>query len=90
MLYRLITFEDHGQDFLKWLINEDNVIVHCEPFQSWLWNGRKVLTETLVVGGNIKFVTNTYPEGIELKYPIKSIETDNTGKYNEFDILKSL
>lgn len=35
-----VNFKDEGQDFLEWILNNDNVIVDCQPFQSRVWVGR--------------------------------------------------
>lgn len=49
-----ITFEDHGQDFLRWDIGEDGKVRNCGPHQAWIWDGRKVLNlDKLKVGGFI-------------------------------------
>jgi len=37
-----VFFEDDGQDFLEWDINDTGEVVDCRPFQSWLWIGTKV------------------------------------------------
>lgn len=34
-----ITFEDRGQDFLEWDIDEDGVVVDSRPFQAGIWRG---------------------------------------------------
>lgn len=39
---KLIEFEDKGQDFLTWEINEDLNVIDCWPFQSSIWEGCKV------------------------------------------------
>jgi hypothetical protein len=36
-----VYFEDDGQDFLEWDI-QDGKVVDCRPFQSWCWNGTLV------------------------------------------------
>ncbi len=43
-----ITFEDGGQDFLEWDI-ENGIVIDSRPFQAWAWNGTKVdMTKTRV------------------------------------------
>lgn len=46
----LVEFADEGQDFLRWII-EDNVIIDCQPFQDWQWNGKHVLNAATVRPG---------------------------------------
>ncbi|EEF78404.1 hypothetical protein [Methylophaga thiooxydans] len=35
----MIVFEDRGQDFLEWDIDEDGVVVDSRPFQAGIWSG---------------------------------------------------
>jgi hypothetical protein len=44
-----VYFEDHGQDFLEWDI-EDGKVVGCRPFQGWLWEGRRVYNTSIQPG----------------------------------------
>ena len=37
-----IEFKDDGQDFLKWYLDKRGEVLHCEPFQSSVWNGTMV------------------------------------------------
>lgn len=39
MANTIIRFEDHGQDFLTWEVNEIGVVVDSKPFQAALWRG---------------------------------------------------
>ncbi|PTB82736.1 hypothetical protein C9933_00965 [Methylophaga nitratireducenticrescens] len=34
---KTIRFEDKGQDFLEWDLNDDNVVIDSRPFQSGVW-----------------------------------------------------
>lgn len=36
-----VTFQDHGQDFLKWDI-ENGKVVSCRPFQARVWCGLEI------------------------------------------------
>jgi hypothetical protein len=36
---RTIHFADDGQDFLRWHVAANGVVVCSEPFQSWVWVG---------------------------------------------------
>jgi hypothetical protein len=66
-----ITFEDHGQDFLEWDI-ENSVVVGCRPFQGLIWCGNKVLNKRLSPGDKVII----RPEGgvMEIKYPLIKVE----------------
>lgn len=48
-----IEFADQRQDFLIWHIDERGEVLHSEPFQSGVWNGKMVLTNTLKVGRKV-------------------------------------
>lgn len=39
---KTIFFEDQGQDFLEWDLNDENEVIDSRPFQSWMWVGHKV------------------------------------------------
>lgn len=72
-----ITFEDHGQDFLEWDINEVGDILDCRPFQAHFWKQCMVANEDqLVVGGNVYFLSRSC-EVKAIKYPIKSLSVKN-------------
>jgi len=36
---KIIEFEDQGQDFTTWEIDENGLIVDCKPFQASVWCG---------------------------------------------------
>ena len=66
-----ITFEDHGQDFLEWVVNTDNgMVLSCAPFQQAAWVGKLVdRGQTFCAGGKIKL-----KDGKEVSYPIAAVE----------------
>jgi len=37
MAKTLIQFEDHGQDFLWWVVDETGKVIDCGPFQASVW-----------------------------------------------------
>jgi hypothetical protein len=51
-----ICFKDNGQDCLYWYIDDGGEILHCEPFQSAIWNGRIVDLETVKIGDQIGLI----------------------------------
>jgi len=67
-----IHFEDHGQDFLEWDI-EDGAVVDCRPFQGWLWNGTKVHS-TDIRPGLLLGITTTSGKRTRLRYPVERVE----------------
>ena len=48
-----IEFEDLGQDFLVWTLNENGVVIECKPFQAWLWKGRQVVDYASLKRGHV-------------------------------------
>ena len=68
-----VTFEDHHQDFLEWYIKDD-VVVACEPFQDWMWNGT-IVHNTDIRPGDILEIELRDGYRSTLKYPVESVET---------------
>lgn len=67
-----VHFEDHGQDFLEWDI-ENGEVIACRPFQEWLWKGVHVLNDTFHPGDIVHIITKgNQPNTV--KYPIESVE----------------
>lgn len=66
-----VTFEDHGQDFLRFHI-KDRRVVGCEPFQANFWCGAEA-TCFPEVG---KLLGVRFPDGrkMAIKYPIAKVE----------------
>lgn len=40
---KTIFFEDQGQDFLEWDLNDENEVIDSRPYQRRIWTGFKVL-----------------------------------------------
>ena len=68
-----VTLEDHGQDFLRWDI-EDGVVVDCQPFQDWVWNGTKILNEEFGPGDQLIIQSPKTGTVSTLNYPVEKIE----------------
>jgi hypothetical protein len=67
----LVEFADEGQDFLRWVI-EDNVIIDCQPFQGWLWNGKRVLNAATVRPG-MKIIIQGSDGAAAIIHPVASV-----------------
>jgi len=67
-----VHFEDHGQDFLEWDL-EDGKVVDCRPFQAWLWNGSRVHS-TNIRPGLLLDITTKSGGRTRLRYPIERVE----------------
>lgn len=63
-----IRFEDKGQDFLEWWIDERGEVLHCAPFQAFFWNGLMIVPESIKKGSYIEF-----QNGKTLNYKTKFI-----------------
>jgi hypothetical protein len=68
-----IHFEDRGQDFLWWTIDEENNVVDCGPFQSSVWVGCWVVDSSIMIGEKPRFLTQS-DEPMTLNYAIEKIE----------------
>jgi len=66
-----VYFEDHGQDFLEWDI-EDGKVVGCRPFQGWLWKGKQVHNTSIQPGD---FLVISGKDGVRLtmKYAVEKV-----------------
>lgn len=47
-----IEFEDHGQDFLFWDVDQKGVVIGCEPFQASIWGGKQITNFTSIQVGS--------------------------------------
>lgn len=74
--HRKLHFEDQGQDFLWWEINEEEEVVDCGPFQASIWVGCQLITdsETGLVEGDCPVFMNKQGEMKQLLYKVEEIE----------------
>jgi len=73
-----IRFEDNGQDFLEWEVDDDGQVIGCEPFQASVWCGKYVLQPEYLQRGHSVFYSDTPIVRInqpirELKHKVESI-----------------
>lgn len=70
---KLITFKDHGQDFLQWLVAPDGKVLDCEPAQSGIWCKYLVYNfDKLKVGGRVEIGKNNHE--MTINYVLEAIE----------------
>lgn len=71
----IITFTDGGQDFTEWRVEKDRV-VGCQPFQSSVWVGSRVLNcPELGVGKLVQIRTKPpHRDVITIRYPIETFQ----------------
>lgn len=71
----IIHFEDHGQDFLEWHIDENGYIIDSKPFQKTIWVGKFTIPQTAEVGKKLAI----WLDGESwINYPIRKIEVKDT------------
>ena len=68
---KTITFEDHGQDFLEWDLDDAGVVVACRPFQSTFWVGKVVNNHADIKKGEQAVLSG----GRYILYPIAKVLT---------------
>jgi hypothetical protein len=74
-----IHFEDHGQDFLTFQLNNAGVIVDCTPFQSFVWVGQRVKKPHLLKAGDrVALMPEGGQRAKHIRYRIKAIEQGPT------------
>lgn len=76
-MFKELQLEDHGQDFTLFVVNEENVIVDCQPFQQDVWIGKK-LAMPASVGDKPILMINDVPN--QLNYAVTEI-TEPVDKY---------
>jgi hypothetical protein len=71
-----IFFEDRGQDFLWWVVDDKGAVIDCGPFQATVWTKCTVLNhDRLFVGGGVLIKTPQEEKPLTINYLIESIET---------------
>ena len=68
----IISFEDFGQDFLEWHIDEKGYVLDSKPYQRKIWAGCFTIPETAKVGEKLAIWLNGESY---VNYPIKEIKT---------------
>ncbi len=66
-----VTFEDHGQDVLRFHI-QDRRVIGCEPFQSSVWCGMEVTFFPEV--GKLLGVRRADGHEMAIKYPVLKVD----------------
>ena len=66
-----IILEDHGQDFLEWIV-KDGIVISCTPFQSQVWVGTQI-HNTNIQKGDILNITTKFGSKSTLNYPVEEI-----------------
>jgi len=69
-----IHFEDHGQDFLEWDVDEHGVVTDSRPYQAWCWKG-SVLINNAEPGGLVAYVSTGDGARHTIRYPVSKVVT---------------
>ena len=70
MAATLLCCTDHGQDFLRWIVDESGKVISCEPFQSAVWCGCQVTNlKGLKPGHTVQIARDGRVS--EVKYPLE-------------------
>ena len=69
-----ICFKDNGQDCLYWYIDDGGEILHCEPFQSSIWNGKIVDLRTVKIGNQVGLINTEKLHTYIYDFEIEAIE----------------
>jgi hypothetical protein len=71
---KTIVFEDCGQDFLEWDLDDEGTVIDCRPFQSWLWKGSRIAYPDPLKVGDQPEVETSEGRYLTLKYQIIEIK----------------
>lgn len=77
MRERIIYLRDDGQDFTAFVVGSDNVIVHAQPFQGWVWRGFRILQKRICLGALLR-IQKPGQKPLTLRYPVVAV-----GKYRK-------
>lgn len=66
----VIKFQDFGQDFLEWTINEKGDIIDCTPFQYGVWSRYRVINKSELKPDTHVKIMDAKQNVITIKYPI--------------------
>jgi hypothetical protein len=81
VITKKIFFEDRGQDFLWWVVDDKGAVIDCGPFQFDIWTKCTVLNHAfLFVGGGALIKTPHAKNPLAIIYRIKSIKTPKAKK----------
>ena len=56
---KTIRFQDNGQDFLTWDLNDAGIVMACRPCQGFIWEGSRVLNPIIKPGDFLRIITKS-------------------------------
>jgi hypothetical protein len=70
---KTIRFQDNGQDFLTWQIDEQGNVVDCQPFQAFVWVGCIVLNHATLKAGEKVEILNKDGHEMTVRHLVERI-----------------
>jgi hypothetical protein len=68
----IIHFQDQGQDFLRWQVDEAGVVTGSWPFQKQVWSGLQITNLSKLKADELVH-HNRFGEDGSIRYPIKAV-----------------
>lgn len=68
----IIHFQDQGQDFLRWQVNETGTVIGSWPFQKQVWAGLQVTNLSRLKAGELVHHNRFNEEG-SIRFPVKAV-----------------
>ncbi len=68
-----VFFEDDGQDFLEWDLNDKGEVIDCRPFQGDVWIGTKVLNRNIRPGDHLDIISPTHRE-LRMTHAVEKVQ----------------
>jgi hypothetical protein len=85
----VIHFEDRGQDFLTWTLDEKGWVVDCQPFQKSIWKGGLVKNfKELELGSTVEYITKDGYKCLKMNYPVARIDKQSQDGKSFFGSIK--
>ena len=67
-----IDFEDQGQDFLAFFV-QNRVVIDCTPYQRRVWCGSRI-AKMPAVGQLVRFLSRHTGKYLDILYPVTKVE----------------
>jgi hypothetical protein len=79
----VLEFQDHGQDFLRWLVDaETGNVEDCAPFQLHVWGQYRILNPDLQPGDFVTIQHKIDESIMTIKYPVTEVtRSDDTSLF---------
>lgn len=71
---KTIHFEDNGQDFTRWQIDDAGMVVDSQPFQAYIWVGSIVLNHATLKAGDQLHLQMKDGHVMTLRHLVDSVE----------------